>query len=215
MSTKALAYHPRFISLEGTEGVGKTTNLAFIQSYLEQAGVKLVLSREPGGTRLGESLRTLLLAEYPEGMSAEAELLMIFAARAQHVKEVILPALENGYWVLSDRFVDASYAYQGGGRGIPMQRIESLEAWLLGSFKTDHTVLLDAPLKIGKARMQGRQNDRIEQEKDAFFERVRQVYLDRAKDNPRYSVIDASQSLLDVQAMIQKVLDRLLTEAKQ
>jgi len=184
----------RFISLEGGEGAGKSTLLAGLRDYLAGQGVELVQMREPGGTPLGEALRAILLDPAMRGMSAESELLMMFASRAQLVRERIAPALEAGQWVLCDRFADASYAYQGGGRGQPMERIAALEAWACAGIAPELTLLLDLPVADGRARAAGRgEADRIESEADAFFERVRATYRARAAAEPqRFRLLDAS-----------------------
>jgi len=188
--------HGRFITLEGGEGAGKSTLLAALRAYLEDRGVDLVLSREPGGTALGEAIRGIVLDPAQRGLCAESELLLMFAARAQLVREVIAPALDAGRWVLCDRYVDASYAYQGGGRGQPAERIAALEQWACAGLKSDLTLLLDLPVTTGRARAAGRgAADRIEVEADGFFERVRATYRARAAAEPqRFRVIDASQS---------------------
>lgn len=186
----------RFISLEGGEGAGKSTLLAGLHDHLLAQGVTLLQVREPGGTQLGESIRSIVLDPAHPIISAESELLLMFAARAQLVRERILPALDAGQWVLCDRYVDASYAYQGGGRGQPMERIAELERWACAGLKPDLTLLLDLPVSTGRARAAGRgAADRIETEADAFFERVRETYRERAQGEPRrFRVIDASQS---------------------
>ncbi len=200
----------RFITLEGGEGVGKTTNLAFIERYLQSHGVEVLRTREPGGTPLGEVVRSLLLDS--AHVDSRAELLLVFAARAQHIAEIIRPALDAGHWVISDRFTDASYAYQGGGRGIETSVIGFLEHWVQQELQPDLTLLLDSPLDVGMARARGRGNiDRFESEQEAFFERVRQVYLDRAAAQPqRIKRVDASGSLEDVQVELARHLDQLL-----
>lgn len=205
---------PRFITLEGGEGVGKSTNLAFIERYLRDRGVPLVKTREPGGTPLGESIRELLLKE--QAMSSEAELLLVFAARAQHLSEVIGPALSLGHWVLSDRFTDASYAYQGGGRGVSMERIAALEAWIQGPLRPDLTLLLDTPIEVGLERARARGvTDRFEKEQNPFFERVRKVYLQRQTEEPlRMRRINAALSVDEVQAQIALALDELLERSR-
>lgn len=204
----------RFITLEGGEGVGKTTNLAFIERYLQSHGVEVVRTREPGGTPLGENVRSLLLDS--AHVDSRAELLLVFAARAQHIAEIIRPALVAGHWVISDRFTDASYAYQGGGRGIETSVIGFLEHWVQQELQPDLTLLLDSPLDVGMARARGRGNvDRFESEQDAFFERVRQVYLDRAAAQPhRIKRVDASGSLEDVQVELARHLDQLLESSR-
>ena len=186
----------RFITLEGGEGAGKSTLLAGLRDYLLQRGVTLLQVREPGGTALGEAIRSIVLDPAHPDISAESELLLMFAARAQLVRERILPALDTGQWVLCDRYVDASYAYQGGGRGQPGERIAELERWACAGLKPDLTLLLDLPVATGRARAAGRgAADRIETEADAFFERVRDAYRKRADAEPaRFRVIDASQT---------------------
>lgn len=199
----------RFITLEGGEGVGKTTNLAFIEDYLKSKGVSLLRTREPGGTALGEKVREILL--HSDYVDAKSELLLVFAARAQHIQEVIRPALAKGQWVLSDRFTDASYAYQGGGRGISSSEIGFLEQWVQADLRPDMTLLLDTPVSVGMARARARgPQDRFESEADNFFERVRAAYLERMKGDPdRIRRIDASVDLPLVQAAIAKELDHL------
>jgi dTMP kinase len=186
----------RFITLEGGEGAGKSTLLKGLHDHLLQRGVTLLQVREPGGTALGEAIRSIVLDPSHPDISAESELLLMFAARAQLVRERILPALTAGQWVLCDRYVDASYAYQGAGRGQPQERIAELERWACAGLKADLTLLLDLPVSTGRARAAGRgAADRIETEADAFFERVRQAYRERAEAEPqRFHVIDASQS---------------------
>jgi dTMP kinase len=186
----------KFISLEGGEGAGKSTLLAGLRERFAAHGIDLLLTREPGGTDLGEAVRGIVLDPARRGMCAESELLLMFAARAQLVREVIGPALAAGRWVLCDRYVDASYAYQGGGRGQPAERIAGLERWACDGFKPDLTLLLDLPVATGRARAAGRgEADRIETEADAFFERVREAYRARAAAEPeRFRVIDASLS---------------------
>lgn len=186
----------RFISLEGGEGAGKSTLLAGLHDHFLRHGVNLLQVREPGGTHLGEAIRTMVLDSSHPDISAESELLLMFASRAQLVRERILPALNSGQWVLCDRYVDASYAYQGGGRGQPFERIASLEQWACAGLKPDLTLLLDLPVSTGRARAAGRGIvDRIETEEDAFFERVRRAYRQRAEEESgRFRIIDASQS---------------------
>ena len=206
----------KFISLEGGEGAGKSTLLAGLREYIERHGVALVQTREPGGTAVGEAVRAIVLDPAQHGLLAETELLLMFASRAQLVREVIEPALSAGRWVLCDRFADASYAYQGGGRGQPTQRIAELERWACDGVAPDLTLLLDLPVATGRARAAGRGDaDRIEVEADAFFERVRASYRERAAAEPeRFRVIDASQSPAAVlQAAIQALA--VLVEAAQ
>ncbi len=202
----------KFITIEGVEGVGKTTNIDFIRQWLEQQNISHVATREPGGTPLAESIRELLLSPRDEAVDENTELLMMFAARAQHLAEVIVPALERGQWVLCDRFTDATYAYQGGGRGVSMEKIAQLETLVQGALRPDLTLVLDISVDQGLARAKNRSApDRFEQEKIAFFERVRECYLARVKAEPhRYQVIDAAQSLDRVQADIDSVLERCL-----
>jgi dTMP kinase len=183
----------KFITLEGGEGAGKSTLLAGLREHFAAAGVDLLLTREPGGTPLGEAVRGIVLDPAHRGLCAESELLLMFASRAQLVREAILPALAAGRWVLCDRYVDASYAYQGGGRGQPAERIAALEQWACAGLRPDLTLLLDLPVATGRARAAGRgEADRIETEADAFFERVRAAYRARAATEPgRFRVLDA------------------------
>lgn len=201
-----------FITLEGVEGVGKTTNMAFMRDYLQHAGVDLLCTREPGGTPLAEEIRQILLCDRDEQVDAQAELLLIFAARAQHLHRVIQPALKAGQWVLCDRFTDATFAYQGGGRNLPLSVINQLEALVQSGCQPDKTFFLDLDVDIGLARARGRSApDRFEKENRHFFERVREAYWQRIQRQPeRFAVIDASVSLPDVQARISVELDELL-----
>jgi dTMP kinase len=201
--------HPgKFITVEGTEGVGKSTNIGFIKALLEQHGIEVVLTREPGGTPFAEELRTLLLAPREEHVHQDAEILLVFAARAQHLNQVILPALQRGAWVLSDRFTDATFAYQGMGRGIDWAVICQLEMLVQKGISPDLTVLLDMPVELGMQRALARSApDRFEQEKLTFFEKVRKGYLKRVDESPsRFAVIDASQTLDAVQYDIKQAL---------
>lgn len=202
----------QFITVEGVEGCGKTTNLAFIRDYLEAAGISLIVTREPGGTPLAEALRGLLLAEREEPVDAHAELLMVFAARAQHLKQVILPALERGQWVLCDRFTDATFAYQGGGRGLPLDVIAQLEQMVQGDTQPDKTFFLDLDVSQGLARAKKRGSlDRFEQESLHFFDAVRSAYWQRIRQAPdRFAVIDAGLDLPQVQQQIEHQLRALL-----
>ena len=199
--------------MEGGQGVGKSTNLDFLRRYLNDSGIEIVTTREPGGTALGEEIRGLLLNVRGEPVSADAELLLMFAARAQHIFEVIEPALASGKWVLSDRFTDATYAYQCGGRGIDPASVAQLEQLVQGDLRPDYTLLLDAPVEIGMARARKRgELDRFEQEALAFFERVRQSYLQQAREHgDRYRVIDASQPLAAVEKAMETVAGELLS----
>jgi dTMP kinase len=202
----------RFITLEGSEGSGKSTNLAFIHQQLQAAGLEVLLTREPGGTPLSEQIRELLLDHRQQAMHIDTELLLMFAARAQHINEVILPALERGQWVLCDRFTDATYAYQGAGRGIDEGRIAQLEQWVQGDLRPDLTFFLDLPVSQGLARASERgEPDRFEREKIDFFERVRQGYLAQAeRHTQRYRLVDASQSLEQVQAQLTQLISDYL-----
>ena len=201
-----------FITVEGIEGVGKTTNMEYLQQTITAAGRELVVTREPGGTPLGEAIRGLLLDPQYKGMDPDCELQLMFAARAEHLDKVIRPAIEAGRWVLCDRFTDATYAYQGGGRGLDTGKIAALEQLVQGDFRPDLTLLLDVPVEVGLARAGNRSApDRFEQEKVDFFERVRQAYLDMAASHDgRYRVIDASRSLDRVQEQLAEVLREIL-----
>ncbi|MCE8032344.1 dTMP kinase [Billgrantia tianxiuensis] len=205
----------RFITLEGGEGVGKSTNLEWVAQWLTAHGVEVVRTREPGGTPRAEAIRELLLsAEFEEPLDVDAELLLMFAARAQHLAQRIRPALERGAWVLCDRFTDATFAYQGGGRGIEPERIAQLEHFVQRGLEPDLTLLLDMPVEAAQQRLQGRltasghARDRFEQEHRAFFEAVRQAYLARAEAAPRrVAVIDADAPLATVQARLAECLE--------
>ncbi|MGR8979928.1 MAG: dTMP kinase [Gammaproteobacteria bacterium] len=194
----------KFITLEGGEGLGKSTNLAFLSKYLQDRNIPLIVTREPGGTQLAEKIRELLLDENSEAMTETTELLLVFAARAQHIRHVIEPALSRGTWVLCDRFTDATYAYQGGGRRMDERTISWLETLVQGTLKPDLTLLFDAPVEVGIARARKRGNfDRFEQEKLSFFEQVRQAYLKQAELNPaRIKLIAADRPLTEVQSSI-------------
>ncbi len=199
----------RFITVEGIEGVGKSTHMAFIQQWLEVRGVKVETSREPGGTPLAEQIRDLLLSPRTENMPEMAELLMMFAARSVHLENRIRPALEQGRWLLCDRFTDATFAYQGAGRGMNTDRIAELEESVQGDLRPHLTLLLDAPVEVGLGRARARgEADRFEQEAVEFFRRVRQGYLARAKADPgRVRIVNASGSLEQVQADLVGVLE--------
>lgn len=200
-----------FITLEGPEGAGKTTNRTWLAEQLEAMGHSLVLTREPGGTPLAEQIRDLLLDCHNEPVATDTELLLMFAARAQHLSQVIRPALEAGQIVLCDRFTDASYAYQGAGRGVPEQRIAQLEQFVQGDLRPDLTLLFDLPVEVGMQRAQARGRlDRFEQEQQDFFQAVRQGYLQRAALEPqRFIVLDASRPLVEVQQQLAGVLQRI------
>ncbi len=202
----------KFITLEGGEGVGKTTNLQYITQLLTSRGIDFVVTREPGGTRLAENIRTLLLGDHEEEVSEMTELLLIFAARAQHLSKVIMPALAAGKWVVSDRFTDATYAYQGGGRGLNEQTIAQLEQIVQGDLRPDLTLVLDLAPEIGLERARKRAAlDRFEREKLEFFSRVREAYRQRAMLEPKRCIlIDASQPLDQVQHDILEALERVL-----
>ena len=201
-----------FITLEGPEGAGKTTNREYLAERLRAAGREVVLTREPGGTPLAEAIRELLLAPREEAMAADTELLLMFAARAQHLAGVVRPALARGAVVLCDRFTDATYAYQGGGRGVAESRIAVLEQFVQGTLRPDLTLLFDLPGEVGLARAAARGRlDRFEQEGRAFFESVRAAYLDRAAGAPeRYRILDAGRPLAEVQAGLDALLPELL-----
>lgn len=197
-----------FITLEGVEGVGKSTNMAFIADFLRGFGISLVTTREPGGTPLAESMRRLLLDDHSELIDPMAELLMMFAARAQHLNTKILPALSAGQWVLCDRFTDATFAYQGGGRGLPLGVIGKLEHMVQKQWQPDMTIYLDLDVTIGleRARKRG-ELDRFEREDVEFFEKVRAAYWERVQSQPeRFVVVDASCSLDEVQDQIASAL---------
>ncbi len=200
----------KFITIEGIEGVGKSTQMIFVADFLRQHSISVLTTREPGGTPLAEEIRNLVLQPREENVAADTELLLMFASRAQHMDQVILPALNRGEWVVSDRFVDATYAYQGGGRELPLARIDQISDWTLKGFQPNLTLLLDAPVELALARAKSRQldTDRFEQEKHDFFTRVRSVYLERAKTDPkRIKIIDASKSIEEVQTQIKIALE--------
>ncbi len=201
----------KFITIDGVEGAGKSTQIDFICSYLQEKGIEVIRTREPGGTELGEKIRSLLLGVETGAMHSDTELLLMFSARNEHIQSKIKPALAEGKWVVSDRFTDASFAYQGGGRLLDLARIEALESWVQGEFRPDLTLLLDLNVDVGMTRIEARSNkDRIEQEERDFFERVRQVFVDRSEQYPeRIKLVDASASIDQVSQQIQLHLDRL------
>ncbi|MGE8395188.1 dTMP kinase [Pseudomonas sp. BIGb0427] len=205
-----------FITLEGPEGSGKSTNREYLAEHLRGAGLDVVLTREPGGTPLAERIRELLLAPSDEKMDADTELLLVFAARAQHLAEVIRPALARGAVVLCDRFTDATYAYQGGGRGLSLERIATLENFVQGDLRPDLTLVFDLPVAIGLSRAAARGRlDRFEQEGQAFFEAVRQAYLARAQASPQqYRLIDAALPLAQVQQALDALLPQILERCR-
>ena len=201
-----------FLTVEGGEGVGKSTNIKFMAETLEERGVDLVVTREPGGTKLAESIRQILVQVQDETVGNLTELLLMFAARAQHIEQVIEPALAAGKWVLCDRFTDATYAYQCGGRGLSRKIVSQLEQLVQGELRPDYTLLLDAPIDTGMERARERgQLDRFEREKQDFFQRVRETYLDLAQQSSgRYHVIDASLPLPEVQECVAEICQELL-----
>jgi dTMP kinase len=202
----------RFITLEGIDGAGKSTHVRWLVERIEAAGHGIVATREPGGTPLGEALRALLLRE---PMTHDSEALLLFAARREHLDQVIRPALARGDWVLCDRYTDATYAYQGGGHGVPFERIRQLEQWIHGDCQPDLTLLFDVPAGVSRARLdraqaEGRALDKFEREANAFFERVRSAYLDRARDDPRrFRVIDSTLPIDTVRSLLDSHLAAL------
>ena len=201
----------KFITLEGIDGAGKSTQLAWIVELLQRVGLSAVVTREPGGTPLGEQLRALLL-DKSITMHPETEALLMFAARREHLDKVILPALTQGQWVISDRFTDASFAYQGGGRGLDSGKLSILEQWVQGTLQPDLTLYFDVPVEVGQQRVsQIKSVDRFEKEQADFFQRVRAAYLDRARQFPdRIKIIDSSQSLAEVKAAVERTLKVML-----
>ncbi len=196
----------KLITLEGIDGAGKSTHHAWLSEFLKKQGREVVETREPGGTPLGEKLRALLLSE---AMHLETEALLMFAARREHLAKLILPALEAGKWVVSDRFTDASYAYQGGGRGLAPEKIMALEQWVQGDFQPDLTLVFDLPVEIACERLSkaGNAPDRFERESRAFFDRVRNSYLQRAAADPkRIKLIDSSESIVNIQEILYKTI---------
>ncbi|HXC39324.1 MAG TPA: dTMP kinase [Burkholderiales bacterium] len=194
----------KFITLEGVDGAGKSTHMEWIADLIRRSGVELVQTREPGGTELGEQLRALVLSE---PMHIDTETLVMFAARREHMARLILPALDAGKWVLSDRFTDATFAYQGGGRQMPAERIAALEAWVQGDFQPDLTLVFDVPLEVAEKRRAGRSGDRFEAEDRLFFERVRESYLRRAREFPqRIKVIDSTLEIAEIRKRLEEVI---------
>ena len=204
-----MAAHGRFITLEGVDGAGKSTQLEFVAGLLEGCGVDVVRTREPGGTSLGEALRRVLLERNDLTMGVAAEALLVFAARAQHIEEIIEPALRRGQWVVCDRFTDATYAYQGGGRGLARARIDALQRWVQGALRPDLTLLLDLPVAVGLARTGERADaDRFESQDLEFKRAVRETYLARARRSPeRIRLIDAEPPLRSVQEQIKREIE--------
>ncbi|AAY91090.1 thymidylate kinase [Pseudomonas protegens] len=205
-----------FITLEGPEGAGKSTNREYLAERLRAAGIEVLLTREPGGTPLAERIRDVLLTPVEEVMNADTELLLVFAARAQHLATVIRPALERGAVVLCDRFTDSTYAYQGAGRGLSLARIAALEDFVQGELRPDLTLVFDLPVDVGLARASARGRlDRFEQEGQAFFQKVREAFLARAAAAPqRYVLVDAAQPLAQVQQSLDSLLPQLLERAR-
>jgi len=205
-----------FITVEGIEGVGKSTCTACIDKFLTEHNIPHVMTREPGGTEIAESIRGVLLKHHTETMAPLTELLLMFASRSQHLSTLIKPALASGQWVVSDRFTDASFAYQGAGRQLPLSHLEQLEQIVHHDLQPDLTLLLDAPVEVAQARAHARSTpDRIEVEKLEFFERVRQCYLQRAKTAPqRFVIIDATQTLANVENEIRQALASLVDETQ-
>jgi len=197
----------KFITLEGIDGAGKSTHLAWLENFLRGRGLTVVVTREPGGTPLGEKLRALLL-DNSQSMHAETEALLMFAARREHLDKVILPALARGDWVISDRFTDASFAYQGGGRGLATNRLDDLERWVQGEFQPDLTLYFDVSVELGRQRVNAiKTADRFEKEQDEFFQRVRTAYLQRAHKFPqRIRLIDSSQTLEKVKETLYDII---------
>ena len=200
----------KFITLEGVDGAGKSTHLTWLADSLRKQGIQVLVTREPGGTGLGERLRDILLSQ---SMRGETEALLMFAARLEHIEQVIKPALQQGTWVISDRFSDASFAYQGGGRGVSMEKLEQLERWVHETLQPDLTLLFDLPVEVARQRLSGgAAPDRFEQEKSDFFERVRQAYLERQKrHSARFTLIDATQTPAQVRAALVDVLSTLFS----
>jgi len=203
----------KFISIEGVEGAGKSTQVSFIQDYLTSLGKIVVVTREPGGTELSEKIRNLLLEPSSNSMANDTELLLMFASRAEHVSQVINPALHRGDWVLCDRFLDATYAYQGGGRGIERQRIQQIADWTLRGLIPDLTLLFDLPVELGLERVLERKEDmdRFEQEKIDFFQKIRKSYLKSAKAEPnRIKIVNASLSITKIQEQLTQLIKPLI-----
>jgi len=201
----------RFITIDGVEGAGKSTQIDLICSYLQRKGIKVVRTREPGGTDVGEKIRSVLLDVDNQEMHSDTELLLMFSSRNELIQNKIIPALNNGSWVVSDRFTDASFAYQGGGRMLNLDRIAKLEEWVLGDFQPDLTLLLDISVEIGMTRIEARAaKDRIELEERAFFERVRSVFINRSEAFPkRIKLIDASGTINDIHEKIILLVDSI------
>jgi dTMP kinase len=202
----------QFISFEGIDGAGKSTHISFVQQALEQRGISVVTTREPGGTPLGEELRALLLKEK---MHLETEALLMFASRREHIAQVIQPALDAGAWVISDRFTDATFAYQGGGRKLDLEKLNALEKWVHPHLQPDLTLLFDVPIEVARARLDAtRTLDKFEQEQSDFFNDTRNEYLRRAAEFPqRFSVIDSTRSIATIQEELSRIIDALCAKA--
>ncbi len=202
----------KFITLEGSEGAGKTTQLNVIKSYLIEQGVDVICTREPGGTPIAEKIREVLLDKDNTDLCPDAELLLVFAARSQHINELIIPALNSGKWVISDRFTDASFAYQGGGRGMQWERISTLRDWVQGQLRPDLTLLFDLPVKIGMARAKKRgPSDRFEAEHISFFDKVREGYFRIAEEEKhRFRVVDANKTELEVKNQVESLISNFV-----
>lgn len=201
-----------FITLEGIEGAGKSTAVKFLADYLQQAKIDFILTREPGGTEIAEKIRRIVLDHHEETMHPDTEMLLYFAGRAQHLNQLIIPALHRGQWVICDRFTDATYAYQGGGRGLSSEKISILEQWVQGSLRPNYTLLFDVAVSVGLERIgRDRPLDRIEKEKEVFFEKVRNCYLARAHKEPqRFYIIDANKSLPEVEKQLENILEKIV-----
>ncbi len=204
----------RFITLEGSEGAGKSTNMDAVCDHLAACGVDYYPTREPGGTPMAEALRNLLLSRWEESVSGLSELLVVFAARAQHIENEIIPRLQRGQWVVCDRFTDATFAYQGHGRKVPLARIEQLETWVQGQLQPDLTLYLDVAVEVAQRRVDAREaeKDRLELEQRDFFTRVREGYLQRAEQHKRIVVINAGQELAQVQEDVVQVVSRFVDQ---
>ncbi len=197
----------KFITLEGIDGAGKSTHVGGMADFLRRRGKDIVVTREPGGTPLGEKLRALVLSQK---MDIDTEALLMFAARREHIAQVIAPALASGSWVVSERFTDATYAYQGAGRGMARDRIAALERWVHGGLQPDLTLVFDAPVEVALARLANKRGDRFELESRAFFERVRAAYLERAAAEPRrMRVVQSGRSLVEVRKDVEDIVSTL------
>ncbi len=203
----------KFITIEGIEGVGKSSVIDVICNCIKTASIDYVLTREPGGTSIAEGIREIILAQWDEPLMPLTEALLFFAGREQNITQVIKPALANDQWVVCDRFTDSSIAYQGGGRGVEQQRLQAMQQWVQGDLQPDMTILLDAPVEVGMARIQSRSKDRIESEKLAFFERARASYLELAdKYSDHYRIINASQPIEQVQQDVVNVMREFIEQ---